>query len=43
VGTPDVAIFDWNMMFVFDFSGMNENVQDVVPEEFGFLRLVIIT
>lgn len=30
VGTPDVAIFDWNAMFIFDFSYMRENLQ--VPE-----------
>lgn len=24
VGTPDMAIFDWNAMFVFDFSDMTK-------------------
>lgn len=25
-GAPDVAIFDWSAMFIFDFSQMNEDV-----------------
>lgn len=30
VKVPDVAIFDWNAMFIFDFNGMNENAQNPV-------------
>lgn len=29
VGTPNVAIFDWNAMFVFDFSDMSILVRRV--------------
>ncbi|PGH28295.1 hypothetical protein AJ80_00186 [Polytolypa hystricis UAMH7299] len=28
--TPDVALFDWGAMFIFDFSGMNENALNPV-------------
>ena len=29
-GTPDIAFFDWNTMFVFNFHGMDEDASDPV-------------
>lgn len=30
LSSPDVAIFDWNAMFVFDFTGMDEDAHDPI-------------
>ncbi|ODQ76812.1 hypothetical protein LIPSTDRAFT_67805 [Lipomyces starkeyi NRRL Y-11557] len=32
VHVPDIAIFDWNSLFIFDFTGLDEDAQDPVQE-----------
>ncbi|KAK9362934.1 hypothetical protein V1504DRAFT_446912 [Lipomyces starkeyi] len=30
VHVPDIAIFDWNSLFIFDFAGLDEDAQDPI-------------